>query len=154
MEKQITRTDFEAGLEYIISAVISTQEERKPFIFTVIGSQHSGKSELKTGAIERLASLGVYGWVGYTYDPPEIIRQRSIPDPDFILIQDVSTPACSDRYSRQLFVKSPDLRVYISAAGCEINIDDLRDIAFGVYDLVIENSHATDNGKYNGEGAK
>jgi hypothetical protein len=152
MKKQTITTDFETGLEHILNAVIETSAERKPFILTVIGSPSSGKSELKTRAIEKLASLEVYGWVGYTDDDYEIIRQRSIPDPDFILIQDVSNPSCSDRYSRQLFRKHPDLRVYIKGTGDEINIDDRTDIALGVYGLVIENSHATNNGKYKGEG--
>jgi hypothetical protein len=112
MENQPTINDFDSALVYIAKSV-ATRGDKQPFIITFLGEPTNQKSRLRTSIKEWLASKEIYGWMGHTDDPYDRIALRAVPNPDYILIEDVCEPQSSDRYSKQTFGKYPDLRVCI-----------------------------------------
>lgn len=149
MTNQTKTLNFEQGLEYVVDEIVKSNE--RPFVLTVIGQPNSGKSELRLQVKERLATLGIYGWSGMQGDSSERMGKYFVSNPQYVLIEDVTTYECSDRFSRELFARNPDLRVYMKRPEAGIPVNDFNDIHSGVYGFVIENPHATENNKLNGK---
>jgi hypothetical protein len=145
MTTPIKTVDFEEGLEVIVGNIVNS--EVKPYVVTIIGVPHSGKTRLRVLAKERLATQGVYGWGGMQGDDISKIGQTFCKNPQFALIEDVTIHEISDEYTRKLFGKNPDLRVYITRPNSTVSVNDYRDIRSGHYGLVIENDKANYLGK-------
>jgi hypothetical protein len=133
---------FEEGLGYVIDTIVNAKAKQKPVIVTITGEPNSGKSELRIQAKKRLEVLGISGWLGNTGDSQDRMGRYFITDPGFVFIEDISFPRFSDQYSREMFGKNPDLRVYVYRNSDDIRHINLKNIAKGVFDLVIENPNA------------
>jgi hypothetical protein len=147
MTNQIPTVDFETGLDSVVNAIV--QGKNKPFVVTIVGLPNSGKSELRLRAKERLSVLGIYGWGGMAYNDLERIAQpKVVTNPQFVFIEDVLFHEGSDQCSREFFGKDPDLRVYMFRRGTNIPREEVESMRLGLYNVVIENSCATERGKY------
>ena len=142
----ITIADFEGGLDEIIQTVL--RQQKRPCLVAIHGAPDSGKTTLKLRAARALEKRGMLGWAGKGEDAPEKIGKRTIKRPAYILVEDLEYTASTNLYTREVFGRTADLRVYITD---RLNLAELppalrEDIKRGVYNLIVENQYAKRKG--------
>ena len=98
------------GIEEIVK--ICSECKNLPAIVTIIGLPNSGKTFVRSRAIELLHKKGKKGWSGMSGD--SIDRFPSVYAPEYFLVEDVPTYVSSDLYIKTQFNRLPDARVYIA----------------------------------------